>query len=203
MRKLCRVPAGTTTRSPWATCQVWPATSASPVPLTKVRIWSVSSWVSAPISPPGGMVMMTSWVWLPVHRTRRKSALCSATVAMVKWYLLSMGGGSLRCCSATVRGRGVKDDVAPHEVSLQPEREPDPPEGSKPRAYARWNQDRPPDLEVDRQQPGCQHSPGPRCTSLTTNLPLLGMVGRGSPPVEVPVEASAICRPRPVAAAEH
>ena len=32
-----------------------------------------ASWTSSPISPPGGMVMMTSWVCSPVHSTRRKS----------------------------------------------------------------------------------------------------------------------------------
>ena len=35
--------------------------------------------------PPTGIVMITSWVCSPVHSTRRKSALCSATVAIVKW----------------------------------------------------------------------------------------------------------------------
>ena len=35
-----------------------PPTRASPAPLTKVRIWSMSSWTSSPISPPGGMVMI-------------------------------------------------------------------------------------------------------------------------------------------------
>jgi uncharacterized membrane protein YgdD (TMEM256/DUF423 family) len=43
----------------------------------------MSSCTSSPISPSGGMVMMTSWVFLPVHSTRRKSAYFSASVAMV------------------------------------------------------------------------------------------------------------------------
>ena len=68
----------------WATFFSAPETVAFPVPLTKVRIWSVSGCVSSPISPPGGMVMMTSWVCSPVHSTRRKSGLVSASVAIVK-----------------------------------------------------------------------------------------------------------------------
>ena len=44
----------------------------------------MSSCTSSPISPPAGIVMITSWVCSPVHSTRRKSALFSATVAMVK-----------------------------------------------------------------------------------------------------------------------
>src|SRR5688572_10866159 len=38
------------------------------------------------------MVMTTSWTCSPVHRTRRKSAFCSATVAMVTWYVLATVG---------------------------------------------------------------------------------------------------------------
>src|SRR6185436_19984170 len=34
-----------------------------------------------------GIVMMTSWVCFPVHSTRRKSGLFSATVAMLKWFM--------------------------------------------------------------------------------------------------------------------
>src|SRR5512132_342281 len=30
------------------------------------------------------MVIITNWTWIPVQRTRRKSALCSATVAIAK-----------------------------------------------------------------------------------------------------------------------
>src|SRR3954469_7287819 len=85
LTKLCFAPAGTTTRSPCATFLVLPETRASPVPLTKVRIWSVSSCTSSPISPPGGIVMITSWVFVPVQRTRRKSGLFSASVAMVQF----------------------------------------------------------------------------------------------------------------------
>src|SRR3954453_611154 len=55
---------------------------ASPTPLRKIRIWSLSGCVSSPISPPGGMVMLTSWLCSPVQSTRRKSALSSATVAI-------------------------------------------------------------------------------------------------------------------------
>jgi hypothetical protein len=83
LTKLCFAPAGTTTRSPCATFFFDPSIRASPVPLTKVRIWSMPSCTSSPISPSGGMVMMTSWVFLPVHSTRRKSAYFSASVAMV------------------------------------------------------------------------------------------------------------------------
>src|SRR4051795_3170650 len=80
--KLCSVPAGTMTMSPCVTSLLSPPTSARATPLTKDRIWSFSSCVSRPISPFGGMVITTSWVCLPVHSTRRKSALFSATVAI-------------------------------------------------------------------------------------------------------------------------
>ena len=58
--------------------------TAFPTPLTNDRIWSFSSCTSSPISPSGGIVMITSWVCSPVQRTWRKSALCSATVAISK-----------------------------------------------------------------------------------------------------------------------
>src|SRR3954454_11021229 len=80
--KLCSVPAGTMTMSPCFTFLLSPPTSARATPLTNDRIWSFSSCVSSPISPCGGMVITTSWVCLPVHSTRRKSALFSATVAI-------------------------------------------------------------------------------------------------------------------------
>jgi hypothetical protein len=75
--------------------------TALPTPLTKDRIWSFSSWVSSPISPSGGIVMMTSCVCSPVHRTRRKSALFSAVVAMSKWTMSVVAMGA--ACPAVRR----------------------------------------------------------------------------------------------------
>jgi hypothetical protein len=43
------------------------------------------SCTSEPISPPGGMVMMTSWVCRDVASTRRKSSLFLASVKTSPW----------------------------------------------------------------------------------------------------------------------
>ena len=89
---------------------------ASPVPLTKVRIWSVSSCTSSPISPSGGMVMITSWLCSPVQSTRRKSALFSASVAMVKWMTDAMDGAPL----ASADGRDPVAAPAPAAARSSP-----------------------------------------------------------------------------------
>ncbi len=87
-----------------------PETIAFPVPLTKVRIWSVSSWTSSPISPPGGIVMITSWLCSPVQSTRRKSGLFSASVAIVKWMTDAMDGAPLVGPEVDVRASWRRPD---------------------------------------------------------------------------------------------
>ena len=51
-------------------------------------------WVSSPISPPGGIVMVTSWLLSPVQSTRRKSVLCSATLAIGNFRIIAAASPS-------------------------------------------------------------------------------------------------------------
>ena len=42
-----------------------PSRMATPVPCTNARTWSTCSWTSMPISPPGGMLVTTTWALRP------------------------------------------------------------------------------------------------------------------------------------------
>src|SRR3954453_8509459 len=92
--------------------------TAFPVPLTKVRIWS-TSWTSSPISPPSGMVMITTWVCFPVHSTRRKSGLFSASVAIVQCFMPRFVPRSGPAQPGRFQRRRPAHEVALHVVDAQ------------------------------------------------------------------------------------
>lgn len=111
-------------RSPALTSWSTPAIVALPLPEVKVRIWStvcfyggerrvrthyiqggfserlsvprsVERPTSSPISPFTGTVISTSWLYSPVHKTRRKSPdSLGSDVVMFRKYAISCFGGS-------------------------------------------------------------------------------------------------------------
>jgi len=63
---LCLAPAGTMMATPSETWYSISSMMHFPCPDSKRKNWSLSGWVSMPISSLGWRCMRTSWLWCPV-----------------------------------------------------------------------------------------------------------------------------------------